>query len=107
VSRVQDYLETGPRVDAKHVAIMGVSRLGKTILWAGAHDIRFALVIASCSGEGGASLSHRDYGETVANMNKGFAYQFAKMSPERPSRPAPVSDSPRTKQHHPENDCEQ
>jgi hypothetical protein len=77
VSRAQDYLETDPQVDSKHVAIMGVSRLGKTILWAGAHDTRFALVIASCSGEGGASLSHRDYGETVANMNGGFAYQFA------------------------------
>ena len=77
MSRAQDYLETDPLVDAKHVAIMGVSRLGKTILWAGAHDTRFALVVASCSGEGGASLSHRDYGETVANMNGGFAYQFA------------------------------
>jgi hypothetical protein len=77
LSRAQDYLETDPQVDAKHGAIIGVSRLGKTVMWAGAHDTRFALVIASCSGEGGASLSHRDYGETVADMNKGFAYQFA------------------------------
>jgi len=78
MSRAQDYLETDPQADAKHTAIFGVSRLGKTVLWAGAHDPRFALVIASCSGEGGASLSHRNYGETVGDMNRAFAYQFAK-----------------------------
>jgi len=88
MSRAQDYLETDPQVDAKHVAILGVSRLGKTALWAGAHDTRFALVIASCSGEGGASLSHRDYGETVANMNGGFAYQFATNYQKYGSNPA-------------------
>lgn len=79
MSRVEDYLETDPSVDANRVAIHGVSRLGKTVLWAGASDPRFAAVIASCSGEGGADLSHRNYGETIALLTAPtrFPYQFA------------------------------
>ncbi len=79
MSRVEDYFETDKAVDAKRVAIHGVSRLGKTVMWAGAHDQRFAAVIASCSGEGGAALSHRDYGETVAHLTapSRYPYQFA------------------------------
>jgi hypothetical protein len=79
MSRVQDYLEMDKQVDSKRVAIHGVSRLGKTVMWAGAHDQRFAAVIASCSGEGGASLSHRDYGETIGHLTapSRFPYQFA------------------------------
>ena len=79
MSRVQDYFETDKNVDAKRVAIHGVSRLGKTVMWAGAHDERFAAVIASCSGEGGAALSHRDYGETIAHLTAPtrYPYQFA------------------------------
>jgi hypothetical protein len=79
VSRAMDYLETDKAVDAKRVAIMGVSRLGKTVMWAGAHDPRIALVIASCSGEGGAALSRRNYGETIAHLTESsrYPYQFA------------------------------
>lgn len=79
MSRVEDYFETDASIDAKRVAIHGISRLGKTVMWAGAHDQRFAAVIASCSGEGGAALSRRDYGETIAHLTatSRFPYQFA------------------------------
>jgi Prolyl oligopeptidase family len=79
MSRVEDYFETDKSIDAKRVAIHGVSRLGKTVMWAGAHDQRFAAVIASCSGEGGAALSRRDYGETIAHLTAAsrYPYQFA------------------------------
>ncbi len=76
LSRALDYFETDEGVDAKRIAIMGISRLGKTVLWAGARDTRFAMVIASCSGEGGAALSRRNYGETIAHLAVPSRYPY-------------------------------
>jgi len=78
LSRALDYLQTDSGVDGKRVALFGVSRLGKTVLWTAAADTRFALVIASCSGEGGAALSRRNYGETIKHLVEPtrYPYQF-------------------------------
>jgi len=76
LSRALDYLETDKGVDAKRVAIFGISRLGKTVMWAGAHDTRFKVVIASCSGEGGAALSRRNYGETIGHLTTPTRYPY-------------------------------
>ncbi|MBC7889861.1 MAG: acetylxylan esterase [Ferruginibacter sp.] len=76
-SRCLDYLVTDRDIAGDKVAVVGHSRGGKTALWAGAEDTRFAMVISSCSGNLGSSIARRHYGETIRKTNAGFPHWFS------------------------------
>lgn len=75
-ARGLDYLETEPAVDAKRVGIEGVSRYGKAALVTLAFEPRFAIALVGSSGEGGAKLHRRNFGEAVENLTGTGEYHW-------------------------------
>jgi len=75
-ARGLDYLETDKAVNAKQVGIEGVSRYGKAALVTMAYDARFAVVLIGSSGEGGAKLHRRNWGEAVENLTGSGEYHW-------------------------------
>src|SRR5678809_1280352 len=75
-ARGLDYLEKDPAVDAKKVGIEGVSRFGKAALVTMAFEPRFAMVLVGSSGEGGAKLHRRNFGEAVENLTGSGEYHW-------------------------------
>ena len=77
LSRITDVLVEVDEINSERIAVVGHSRLGKTALWAAAQDERFGLAIANNSGCGGASLTRRAFGESLAEITRRFPHWFA------------------------------
>jgi hypothetical protein len=75
-SRALDYFETDKAVDPKQVGLEGLSRYGKAALVAMAYDQRFAIGFIGSSGEGGAKLHRRNFGELVENLTGSGEYHW-------------------------------
>jgi len=93
-SRLLDYFETDKAVDAKQVGIEGLSRYGKAALVTMAYDQRFAIGFIASSGEGGAKLFRRNYGEIVENLANPAAYHWMAGNYMRYAGPLHASDLP-------------
>ncbi len=76
LSRMVDYLVQDKQINSKQIVVTGHSRLGKAALWSAANDTRMAIVVSNDSGEGGAALARRNFGETVERINTSFPYWF-------------------------------
>ena len=76
-SRALDYFETDKSVDARQVGIEGLSRYGKATLVAMAYEPRLAIAFVGSSGEGGAKLSRRTFGEQVENVASSAEYHWS------------------------------
>jgi len=74
--RIMDYVQSDADIDARRVAAVGHSRLGKAALWASAMDERIAIAISNNSGKGGASLWRRQYGESILRANTLEPHRF-------------------------------
>ncbi|WP_082216165.1 glucuronyl esterase domain-containing protein [Dyadobacter psychrophilus] len=75
-SRVMDYFENDKDIDPKNVIVVGHSRGGKASLWAAAQDQRFAVCVTNCSGNTGAALARRQFGERITRINTTFPHWF-------------------------------
>jgi len=76
LSRALDYLRTDAAINRNEIAVTGHSRLGKAADWAAAQDTRFAALLSTESGKGGQSLYRRNFGETIAHLERSFPYWF-------------------------------
>ena len=78
LSRIMDYAQTDKDIDSNKVIVAGFSRYGKTAMWAGAQDTRFAIIFSGESGCGGIVIARRQFGETIKIIQEKFPHWFCK-----------------------------